>query len=265
MQLAVLFWFYQEAAICENRLKLIKKHNPSIKIFGLYGGRKKDATMYKKKLGKYLDNFYTSAYSDKQKTWKWIHGDLMILDWYTKRGSKLNWDSIVVVQWDMLVLGNIAKQFPGIKKNELFLSGYRTMDVSIEKKWNWTRVENKLSRKIYLNFKNYIEEKYNYNKKLKCCLFILEVFPRDFFSKWQLLPSKELGMLEYSIPTYAKILRQPIYQRNLGVWWFDNKANNGLTPLNARGIEIKKNFIESELKKKNGYRIFHPYNRLWYD
>ncbi|MFH1534898.1 MAG: hypothetical protein ABIF80_02845, partial [Patescibacteria group bacterium] len=85
------------------------------------------------------------------------------------------------------------------------------------------------------------------------------------FKKWQLLPSKEMGMLEYSVPTHADILKQPMYQRNLGVWWFDTRAYEGMTPLNAKGIEVKKSYIEKELNKKRGYRIFHPYNKLWYD
>lgn len=265
MQLAVLFWFYKEPEICEDRLKLIKKHNPNIKIFGLYGGNKKDSAKYKKKLGKYLDNFYTSTYSSKPRRWKWIHGDLMILEWYIKKGKNLKWDSVAVVQWDMLVLGPIKQQFPGMKKGELFLSGMRTLDKNIEKKWSWTKAKHPKDQAKYLAFTKYIKDKYNYTSRPLCCLFILEIFPRDFFKKWQLLPSKELGMLEYSVPTHAKILKQPIYQRNLGVWWFNKKAYDGLTPLNARGIEIKKSYIEEELKKKNGFRIFHPYNGLWYD
>ena len=74
---------------------------------------------------------------------------------------------------------------------------------------------------------------------------------------------KEMGMLEYSVPTHAGILQQTMYQRNLGVWLFDSRAYEGMTPLNAKGIEVKKSYIESELNKKRGFRIFHPYNKTW--
>jgi len=30
MKLAILFWFYKEQEICENRLKLLRKYNPEI-------------------------------------------------------------------------------------------------------------------------------------------------------------------------------------------------------------------------------------------
>ena len=35
MNLAILFWFYKEPEVCENRLQLLKKYNPDLKILGL--------------------------------------------------------------------------------------------------------------------------------------------------------------------------------------------------------------------------------------
>ena len=61
MKSAVLFWFYKDPAVCTNRLQLIKKYNPKLPIFGLYGGAKKDAGKYKKLLSQYLDDFFISS------------------------------------------------------------------------------------------------------------------------------------------------------------------------------------------------------------
>jgi len=262
MKLGILFWFYQKPDICKNRLELIRKHNPKLPIYGLYGGTKKEASKYKKLLTPFLKDFYTSSKHNKPAAWKWINGDLMILDWYKKRGQWLRWDSIVVIQWDALVLGSIEKQFPGLKNGQLFISGTRVLDKNIETKWNWTRPQGK-QRSNYLAFKKYLKKKYGYGERLLCSLFILQIFPRNFFNKWQKIPHQEKGMLEYKIPTYAKIFDIPIYKRNLGVWWFNKLSKRGETPLNARGVEIKRSLILSELKKKNGFRIFHPYNHLW--
>ncbi len=263
MELAVLFWFYKEPEICINHLQHIKKNNPNIKIFGLYGGDKKKAEEYKIKLKGYLDNFFVTTLHNKSRDWKWIHGDLMILDWYQNCGKKLKeWDSVAVIQWDVLILGNIKKQFPKIKKNEIFISGTRVLDISIEKKWNWTKLGNK-KRRNYLNFCKYIKDCYGYSNRLLCSLFILEIFPKSFFEKWLTVKNKEIGMLEYKVPTYAKIFGIPFYKRNLGVWWFNKKARRGETALNARGVEIKKEYIEKELDKKSGFRIFHPYFKKW--
>ena len=46
MELAILFWFYKEPEICLNRLKILKKYNPDLKIFGLFGGDIKEEKNY---------------------------------------------------------------------------------------------------------------------------------------------------------------------------------------------------------------------------
>lgn len=260
MKLAILFWFYKEPEICENRLKLIKKFNPDLKIFGLFGGMVEEADMYKEKLGQYLDDFYISPSNDPD--WKWIHGDLMILDWFEKSGHDLAWDSIAVVQWDMLVLDSLLRCLEGIKEGEILLSGSRTLDEFIEDRWNWTR-EGSVERENYLHFINYVKQHYEYSEPLVCCLFIFTVFPRTFFEKYLTVANREIGMLEYKIPTYAKIFNIPMNEKNLGVWWFDEKAKRGETPMNARGVEIGEGLIQAELQKKNGFRIFHPYFKIW--
>jgi hypothetical protein len=266
MKLTILFWFYEKPQVCENHLRLMKKNNPDLRIFGLYGGKKKYAQKFKKLLDIYLDDFYISSNYNKPPSWKWIHGDLMILDWFENRGKNLKWDSVIVIQWDALVLGSIKKQFPGLKKNQIFISGSRILDSVIEKRWNWTKVGSK-ERKNYLEFKKYVADNYDYKNKLLCSLFILQIVPRIFFNKWGTVKDKEIGMLEYKIPTYAKIFTVPFYKRDLGVWWFQKRGYKreirGMTPLNARGIEIRKTLIKKELKKKKGFRIFHPYSSIW--
>ncbi len=265
MKFAILFWFYKEPEICLNRLQLIKKYNPNTKIFGLFGGDINKAKGYKNKLKEYLDDFFVTTLHNKPRDWKWINGDLMILNWYTERGKNLNdWDSIAIVQWDALILGNIKSQFSGIKKGEIFISGTRILDINIEKKWNWTKKGTK-ERKNYLKFKDYVLNHYGYKNKLLCSLFIFQVFPKIFFEKWLTVEDKEIGMLEYKIPTYAKIFKINFYKNNLDVWWFNQKTIKGETALNARGIEVTKDYIKKQLKNRKGFRIFHPYFKKWDD
>ncbi|MFA5155576.1 MAG: hypothetical protein WC453_04035 [Patescibacteria group bacterium] len=260
MKLAVLFWFYKEPDICLNHLQLIKKHNPRLKIFGLFGGDRKQARIYRRKLAAYLDEFYISSYSHRPGAWKWINGDLLILDWYQKQGRRLaNWDSVLVIQWDALVLGSLKQQFPGLRQNEIFISGVRRLDKTIERKWHWTKPGGR-RRQNYLNFVRHVQSAYGYQQKLWASLFILPLFPRLFFEQWSAIKNKTFGMLEYKIPTYAKIFKIPFYRRDLGVRWFNRAADSGRTPLNAKGIEIRSDYIKRQLQKKDGYRIFHPYS-----
>lgn len=258
MNIAILFWFYKEPEICENRLQILKKYNPDLKIYGLYGGELSEADKYKKHLGEYFDDFYVSPYEDSD--WKWINGDLMILEWFDKRGRELEWDNIAVVQWDMLVFDSILNQFPNIKKDEIYLSGKKMLDKETEDKWSWTKPGSE-ERVNYLNFIEYIEKNYKYTDEILCCLFIFQIMPRIFFEKYLTVNDREVGMLEYKIPMYAKIFSIPFYEKDLGVHWFEAEGTE--KPLNAIPKEIRRSFIEKELGKENGFRMFHPYFKKW--
>jgi hypothetical protein len=260
MRLAILFWFYKEPDICENRLRLLKKNNPDLKIFGLFGGEQGEADSYRKRLDGYLDDFFVSPSTDPD--WKWIHGDLMILEWYELRGRSLEWDSIAVVQWDMLVLDSISEMFADMKADEVLLSGYRELDEEIERRWSWTK-DGGDDRSNYISFKEHVKREYGYDRVLPCCLFIFEIFPRIFFEKYLTVTDRVTGMLEYKVPTYARIFEIPLYERDLGIWWFSSEEQEAVHPLNAREIEILEATIRSELQKIDGYRIFHPYFKEW--
>jgi hypothetical protein len=258
MKLAIVFWFYKEPNVCKNRLELIRKTNPTLKIYGLYGGEQNKAGEYKKVLGSLVDDFYVSPYVNKG--WKWINGDLILLDWYDKRGRNLIWDSVAIIQWDLLLFDSLENQLPELKKGEIFFSGLKKLDKRTENSWYWTH-PGETQRKNYLNFKKYIDDTYSYGKsEMMCCMFILQVFPRIFFDMHLRVKNKKIGMLEYKIPTYADIFNIPFYEKDLGVYW-GGKLNT--YPLNAKETEIKKTFILKYLNSPDGWRIFHPYYSIW--
>ena len=257
MKLTILFWFYKEAEVCANRLELLKRTNPGLKIFGLYGGPQKNASFFRKALRSYLDDFYVSPF--RSPGWKWINGDLVILDWYAKRGRRLSWDSVVVVQWDMLVFAPLARIFKGLKRGQIFLSGFRTISPKIERRWDWTKPQG-TERGNYLRFLEHVRKQYGYRAKARICLFILQVLPRVFFERYLRVKNRNVGMLEYKIPTYAEILGIPVFRKDLGVKWDEGRKNR---PLNAIPRGISSAYIRAQLRKRGGWRIFHPYYRKW--
>jgi len=257
LDLAILFWFYKEPEISKNHLEILKKNNPNSKIFGLYGGNQNDIGQFRS-LNSLLDDLYISPFTDPD--WKWMHGDLVLLDWYERRGINFSWESIVITQWDMLIFDSLDNQFSGLKKDEIFLSGFRNLDKTLENHWSWTR-ENSPHRKDYLAFLQYVKTNYGYSKSTPpCCLFILEVFPRKFFDIYKKVQDKEIGFLEYKIPIYAEIFGIPIYKRDLSVCWTEDHTKFAL---NARTIGITEKFIREQLAQAQGWRIFHPYFEVW--
>lgn len=261
--LALLYWFYKEPEVTKNHLELIRKHNPSRKIYGLFGGDPSEADKYNDLLGDQLDDFwvYPGTYGADTRT-KWIHGDLMILDWYEKHGYSLEWDSIAIVQWDILLFDDIARITPGIQKDQVFFSGYRELDSELENHWSWTKPDSK-HRQDYENFCEFIAIKYSYKPPLKSCLYIYEVLTRSFFDGYHAVPDKKIGMLEYKNPTLANIFGLDIYEHDIGVCWLRTKQEIYTSPLNAMSIEIEKSYITSELTKPDGWRLFHPYESTW--
>jgi hypothetical protein len=261
--LAILYWFYKEPEVTKNHLELMRTYNPERKIYGLFGGAPNDESHYRDLLQGDLDDFwaYPGTYGEDAYT-KWIHGDLMILDWYDKRGRSLEWDSIAITQWDMLVLDDVAHVTPGIKKDQVFFSGYRMLDPAIENRWLWTKPGSK-HRQDYLNFCASVVSEHDYQLPLRCCLFIYEVLTREFFDGYLTVSDKKLGMLEYKCPTLADVLGLDIYQRDIGVFWGDPGQSVAASPLNAITEPIANTYITSELAKPDGWRVFHPYEEVW--
>lgn len=258
-ELAILYWFYKDPDVTKNHLELIRQHNPSAKIYGLYGGKPEVSESYKNLLDELLDDFWTypGTYGDDKNT-KWIHGDLLLLDWYDKRGRNLKWDSIAILQWDMLLFANVRDILPGLKKDHLFFSGFRELDGVLENRWYWTKPGGE-DRKNYQSFKRFIAKEYNYTSRAKSCLYVLEVLTSSFFEMYLKLENKKMGMLEYKDPTLACIWGLPIYQHDIGIYWHDGKRELADFPLNAMSIEITLPYIECELNKPGGWRLFHPY------
>lgn len=107
MKLAALYWFYKNLAVTANHFELLRSFNPDLPIFGLYGGKRKPARRFRNRFKTRLDDWFESGWTDPNR--KWIHGDLMLADWYQKRGHKFNWTHLAVVQWDMLVFTDLTK------------------------------------------------------------------------------------------------------------------------------------------------------------
>lgn len=279
MKLAILFWFYKELEVCQNRLKILRHNNPTTPIYGLYGGDLAVVDQYKSALSPYLDDFY--AFSEtKDSYWKWIQGDLMITQWYRDRGKDLEWDTIAIVQWDMLVFGAVEQIFSMLEPGQILLSGLRPI-AEVESDWQWTSPKIPDRREQYLKFCEYIRKTHDYKQNPLGCLFIVVAFPRTFLAQYSNVSEPELGFLEYRIPMYAQIFGTPFCENHpFQAWWVDTdpvfraknpvkKAIDSLSlrlnpnPLNPAKREISLIPISRHLSTQNGARIFHPYNQIF--
>jgi hypothetical protein len=283
MKLAILFWFYKEPEICQNRLELIRQYNPTMPIYGVYGGDLATADRYKSQLDPFLDDFYTFP-AERDANWKWLQGDLILTDWYRQRGKDLPFDTVVVVQWDMLIFGAIEHLFAMLEPNQILLSGLRPI-AQIEDNWHWVTPKLADLRLRYLQFLEHVSKVYNYQQAPMACLFIVACLPRIFLERYAAISQPELGFLEYRIPIYAQIFDIPICEHHpFEAWWIDvvptfhakglmqraiNKFNLRFNPrslhhtLDPKHSDISLIPIFRQLSMPTGDRIFHPYQSMF--
>lgn len=267
MNLAILYWFYKDIEVTKNHLKIVKDQNPELKIYGLYGGDATETENFQTSLASLIDDFYPTAFINKDSKWKWENGDQLLVDWYKNRGNNLAWDSVVITQWDLLVFVPFRNIFRNIREDEIYFSGFRKISPLLELVWYWTTpLRNK--RNSYKHFKNLICESYSYKGSLFACLFVLAVIPKSFFYRISKIEEIEIGFLEYKLPSYSMIFNYNQYVKDLGEKWFGGfllprNIPLFMTPLYPNPEQIPKDYILKELSKSNGFRVFHPYFELW--
>jgi hypothetical protein len=283
MKLAILFWFYKEPEICQNRLELLRQFNPTAPIYGVYGGNPATADRYKSKLDPYLDDFYTFP-EERDADWKWRQGDLILAHWYRERGKDLPFDTVVVVQWDMLVFGAIEQLFAMLEPDTILLSGLRPI-AEIEDRWYWVTPKLPDLRHQYLEFLEHVSKVYNYQYEPIACIFIVACLPRIFLESYAQIDRPELGFVEYRIPIYAQIFGISICEHHpFNAWWKDvdptyhaqditqkiiNRFNLKFNPHSLHNTSDPKYSnislipIFRQLNKPTGDRIFHPCQHMF--
>ncbi len=253
-RLALLFWFYRDAALCTERLGQLRRFHPDHAIYGLYGGPEEEAADFERELGPRLDDFYV-ALRQPDPVLKWLQGDLEIVEWFELRGRELDWGSIAVVQWDLLVQAPIPQILAGLGPGQNFFSGLRRLDPALEARWYWTR-ENQHQRS-YHRFRAQLALRHGFHEQPMCCLFLFAVLTRPFLEVYAREGPRLSGFLEYKLPPLAQVHGFPCHVQDLGVFW-DPVERAVQKPLQAVPKPIPRLYIEGQLARADGFRLFHP-------
>jgi hypothetical protein len=261
-RLAILFWFYRDPRLCADRLRLLRRYNAGVKIYGLYGGPVRDTGAFEQALLPLLDDFFSSPL-DRPAKWKWRNGDLMIAEWFRVRGDRLEWDTVVVVQWDMLVLGDVRVLFSDLARDELVVSGLRRVE-EVAAYWYWVREARNHER--FRAFKDYLRDRHRYEGPCLACLFLVVCLPRQFLERYSQIEEPELGWIEYRVPTYACLFGLPLRRMGRFDGWWSTAPDAQRTPRRERvlmatgsGPSIPIRTVWYHLRQRRGARIFHPF------
>lgn len=257
----VLFWFYKDFKTCESRLRSLRRLNKSVRVYGLYGGPLSEADKAREQLAEWLDDFYAYP-EDHDAKWKRRHGDHVIAAWYRERGCHLEWQTIFIFQWDMLLLAPLETLFRNLRPGEILLSGNRPLKET-ETWWGWANPQNKKKRQDLESFRTLLADEFDYHGDLFACLFIVICLPRLFMEQYAASGPPLCGFIEYKVPTLARVFEIPeCLDHPFDPWWAGNPATKNppadQRTLNGVGQDIPLGVILKEAASPTGQRLFHP-------
>jgi hypothetical protein len=263
VQLGIVFWFYRDALVCENRIRMLRRKNPGLSLYGLYGGPLEEAGEYERCLGHLLDDFWVYPLR-KERDWKWLNGDLLLARWFADRGTDLAWDSVFVAQWDLVVTVPLSQLLPPLESGEMLISGVRPIS-EVEPWWQWTQGD---LRAGFEEFRAHLECRFGALENPMCCQFIALVAPRRFFASYAHIEKPELGFLEYKVPMYAQAFGVPLVPDTcLRPWWPEEPATAMAKRteklMHAWRTPVHLPVILYERSRPGGRRAFHPYHGIY--
>lgn len=127
---------------------------------------------------------------------------MLLLEWYRERGKFLPFDLLAVVQWDLLLLDSVDALFEGMKSSDVFFSSAKPVG-PIESSWFWT--SDPREKPSYDEFRRHLIRDCQYEGPPWCCEFVVACLPRSFFERWLEISRPNVGFMEYSLPTYARM------------------------------------------------------------
>lgn len=260
---AVLFWFYADPRLCRNRLDVIRRHNPGVPVYGLFGGDPADAARFRDALDSRLDDFW--AFDEPRSSkWKWSHGDVMLAAWYEARGRHLEWDHVFLAQWDLLVLAPVADLVPPLADDDVLLAGVRPV-AAVADRYVFVRGGHEPDYRAFLAS---FEAQFGAVEPLSCVV-VVAALPRRLLGAYRDLDAADTGYIEYRLPTLARAIGLHIVtdDERFPVWRPADVAS-GRPPRRARFLTGARRpvllpSILVELAKPHGARLFHPYHGLF--
>jgi glycosyltransferase involved in cell wall biosynthesis len=195
--MAILFWFYKNPAVTEDRLSAILQMNAGVPIFGIYGGPQTDIEEFQPITSR-LDDLW--LHPEVSADWAWYNGDLMLARWYQERGRQLSWSSVFIHQWDLL-LATPAEQFNISDQQEIVLPGVRPLE-EVSSNWIWVQPWSH----YYPAFQAFCSHPLVKGRNLLASVFILATLSRRFLADYSRTALEVPGLFEYRLPTVASIL-----------------------------------------------------------
>src|SRR5690606_15236406 len=106
----ILYRFNKNFDRTLKNISILKRQNPEMKIYGLFGGNKnrpdqKLTDDFLQEFYKYLEHIYIIKHDDWE--WKWKNGDLAIREWFIDYGHTIHFERVYWTEWDVVYIDTI--------------------------------------------------------------------------------------------------------------------------------------------------------------
>ncbi len=244
----IVFRFHKAPLVCRSRVALLRELNPSIAIYGVFGGKGAAFRVGGKALVG-VDALYSSRESAQ---WNWRHSDLVLAAWYRDVGCEIPFDIVHLIEWDLLLLEPLESLYASVPHGAVGLTALTPIS-ELEREWTWLRRE--ANRREWETLLARARAEWGYEGVPHGCLGPGPCFPRSFLEQYAAMKPPPLCNDELRLPLFAQILGFPMADTRLRGPW-RGEREDPFFHFRDRGIELSA--IEAELAKADGWRAFHP-------
>ena len=254
MKRIILYRFHNKIEICKNRIELLRKFNPGVPVYGLYGGKEDEFEFYALNLASDFDDIY--CIRNKPDEWKWKNSDLAIRLWHKDFGHTIDYDMVHIMEWDLILLDSLDNLYRHIPGDTLGITGLVPLK-KIEKRWFWIRDEKQKSQ--WVKLREFAKQNLNFEGEGYGSLGPGLCYPKSFLEAYNKIEVPDLCNDELRLPFMAKALGFEVMDTGFFKKWFSKKE---LKYFNCNNIEVERETMMKQYGKKNGRRVFHPFREL---
>jgi hypothetical protein len=245
---SIVFRFHKAPLVCRSRIALLRELNPGVAVYGLFGGEQRALRVVGRRLLD-LDGLYSSREGAR---WNWQHGDLVLADWYRDVGSRIPFDVVHLIEWDLLLVEPLETLYASVPQGAVGLTALTPIS-ELEQEWTWLRREE--NRGQWETLLARARAEWDYDGTPYGCLGPGSCFPRSFLEAYGAIDPPSLCNDELRLPLFAQILGFPIVDTRLRGPWRGEREDPFF---HFRDRDIELSAIEAELAKPDGWRAFHP-------
>ncbi|MDX1998281.1 MAG: hypothetical protein SF066_11230 [Thermoanaerobaculia bacterium] len=246
----VLLRCHRDPALCRERLALLGALAPEAARHAVFGGAEQDLAEFRQGLGDAVVSCV--GVPGRAQRWKWLHGDLVLLDWYRAHGRHLKFDRLIFWEWDLLALAPLAELYRRVPAGAVAVTGLAPLD-DVLPRWSWSR--SAAWRRGWDDLRTQLQADHGFAGPYRASQGPGLCLPRAFLDRYAAAAPPAWAHDEVRLPAYAAALGFPLVDTGWMRAWHD-PAEAAL--FNCDSQDITPEVIAEQLAQPRGRRVFHP-------